>query len=70
MTVSPLWLQGSILTFLFGFAILTFSAVRIYQDYAPIPERVVDPSGNVLFTGQQLRDGQELRIRPRFCILS
>jgi nitric oxide reductase subunit B len=60
MTVSPLWLQGSVLTFLFGFAILTFSAVRIYQDHAPIPERVVDPSGNVLFTGQQIRDGQEL----------
>ena len=60
MTVSPLWLQGSVLTFLFGFAILAFSAVRIYQDYAPIPERVVDPSGSVLFTGQQIRGGQEL----------
>ena len=70
MTVSPLWLQGSILTFLLGFAILTFSAVRIYQDYAPIPEWVVDPSGNVLFTGRQLRDGQELRMRPRLCTLS
>src|SRR5262245_28132997 len=60
MTVSPLWLQGSILTFIFGFAILTFSAVRIYQDSAPIPEQVVDESGNVLFTGQQIREGQEL----------
>jgi nitric oxide reductase subunit B len=70
MMVSPLWLPGSILTFLFGFAILTFSAVRIYQDNAPIPERVVDPSGNVLFTGRRLRDGQELRIRPRLCIFS
>jgi nitric oxide reductase large subunit len=45
MTVSPLWLQGSILTFVFGFAILTFSAMRIYQDHAPIPRQIVDESG-------------------------
>ena len=59
MTVSSLWLQGSILTFIVGFAILTFSAVRIYQDHAPVPERIVDESGNVLFTKQQILDGQE-----------
>ena len=59
MTVSPLWLQGSILTFIIGFSLLTFSAIRIYQDYAPIPERIVDEAGNVLFTRQQILDGQE-----------
>jgi len=59
MTISPLWLQGSLLTFIVGFSILTFSAIRTYQDYAPIPERIVDGSGNVLFTRQQILDGQE-----------
>src|SRR5215469_14577872 len=59
MTVSPLWLQGSILTFVVGFSLLTFSAIRIYQDHAPIPERIVDEAGNVLFTRQQILDGQE-----------
>ena len=59
MTVSPLWLQGSILTFIIGFSVLAFSAIRIYQDYAPIPERIVDEAGNVLFTRQQILDGQE-----------
>ena len=59
MTVSPLWLQGSILTFIIGFSLLTFSAIRIYQDYAPVPERIVDEAGNVLFTRQQILDGQE-----------
>jgi len=59
MTVSPLWLQGSILTFIVGFSLLTFSAIRIYQDYAPIPEQIVDEAGNVLFTRQQILDGQE-----------
>ena len=42
MTVSPLWIQGSILTFIVGFGFLGFSALRIYQDSAPIPERIVD----------------------------
>src|SRR6516162_10634811 len=60
MTVSPLWLQGSILTFIVGFSLLTFSTIRIYQDHAPIPEWIVDESGNVLFTKQQILDGQEL----------
>src|SRR5262249_16779100 len=35
------------------------SAIRMYQDYAPIPERIVDESGNLLFTRQQILDGQE-----------
>ncbi len=60
MTVSPLWLQGSIVTFIIGFSVLTFSAIRIYQDHAPIPERIVDEAGKVLFTKQQILDGQEL----------
>ena len=59
MTVSPLWLQGSIVTFIIGFSLLSFSAIRIYQDHAPIPERIVDETGNVLFTKQQILDGQE-----------
>ncbi len=59
MTVSPLWLQGSILTFIIGFGILTFSALRIYQDSAPVPERIVNEAGEVLFTKSQILDGQE-----------
>src|SRR5262249_39332770 len=51
--------QGSILTFLIGFSVLAFSALRIYQDHAPIPERIVDESGQVLFTRQHILDGQE-----------
>ena len=59
MVVSPLWLQGSILTFLVGFSLLAFSAIRIYEDHAPVPERIVDESGRVLFTRQEILEGQE-----------
>ena len=53
MSVSPLWLQGAILTFVFGFAILGYPAIRIYQDSAPVPGRIVDEAGQTLFTRQR-----------------
>lgn len=59
MMVSPLWMQGTILTFVIGFALLGFSAIRMYQDYAPVPERIVDESSKELFTRAQIFHGQE-----------
>ncbi len=59
MLLSSLWLQGVILTFVIGFAILAYLAMRIYQDHAPIPDRVVTESGETLFTGKDILEGQE-----------
>src|SRR5262249_38748919 len=59
-TVSPRWLQAILVTFLFGFAILGYLAIRVYQDHPPLPERVVSERGDALFTGDDIRDGQEL----------
>src|SRR6476646_5439832 len=60
MAVSPLWLQASVLTFLFGFAVLGYLAIRVYQDHPPIPSKVIVESGQTVFTGEDVRDGQEL----------
>lgn len=60
MVISPLWLQGVILTFVFGFAVLGYLAVRVYQDHAPIPDRVVSETGQTVFTGKDILLGQEL----------
>src|SRR5262245_46846314 len=60
LTVSPLWLQASVLTFLVGFAILGFLALRVYQDHPPIPRKVVSEAGQTLFTAEDIRSGQEL----------
>lgn len=60
MTVSPRWMQAIVLTFLFGFAILGYLAIRVYQEHPPIPVQVVSEHGDVLFTGDDVRDGQEL----------
>ena len=58
MVISPLWLQGAILTFLFGFAVLGYLALRVYQDHAPVPGKVVSETGQIIFTGEDILLGQ------------
>ena len=41
LVLSPLWLQGVVLTFIIGFAILGYLAIRVYQDHPPVPGRIV-----------------------------
>ena len=60
MVISPLWLQFSILTFIIGFTILGVLAYSISHKHPPIPDRVVDEKGALLFTGDQIMDGQHL----------
>jgi len=45
---------------LFGFFVLGLLAYRTYQAKPPIPERVVDPSGRVLYTERDVERGQEV----------
>ena len=45
MDLSPLWLQAMLLTFVVGFAILGYLALRVHADHAPVPGRVVDEAG-------------------------
>jgi nitric oxide reductase subunit B len=60
MVISPLWLQGVVLTFLFGFTVLGYLALRVYQDHAPIPAKVVaETTGETVFTGEDVLRGQE-----------
>ena len=39
------WVQGIVLTFIVGFAILGYLAIRIYRESPPVPARVVSESG-------------------------
>ncbi len=58
--VSKVWLQATLLTFLVGFAILGYLALRVYEDHPPVPGRVVSENGEVLSTSDDIRTGQEL----------
>ena len=53
------WIQSIVLTFIFGFGILGYLAIRIYRESPPVPARVVSESGQTVFTGDDIRAGQE-----------
>ncbi len=60
MDISPRWAITAIVTFVFGFSVLGFLAVRIAADHPPIPDRVVGPDGKTLFTAKDVMAGQHL----------
>jgi hypothetical protein len=59
MAVSPLWMQGMLLTFLIGFAILGYLALGVYEEHAPVPARIVDEAGREIISGEEIIRGQE-----------
>ena len=50
--LSPRWRFAVIVTFALGFAVLILLTFKAYQNAPPIPERVVDAAGAVVFTGE------------------
>src|SRR5215470_4709977 len=57
------WIQAVILVFLFGFFVLGFLAYRTYTGEPPIPGKVVDPDGHLLFTRANIMAGQGTFLR-------
>ncbi|HUF97757.1 MAG TPA: nitric-oxide reductase large subunit [Ilumatobacter sp.] len=57
------WIQAVVLVGVFGFTVLGFMAARTYQADPPIPDRVVSASGEEVFTGEDVRSGQEVFLR-------
>jgi nitric oxide reductase subunit B len=60
LLISKGWVQAAALVFLVGFFILGLLAYRTYQAKPPIPVKVVDPAGQVLYTGEEISDGQQV----------
>lgn len=59
MKTRKLWI-GFLTVVTVSFAVLLFFGREIYRQAPPIPDRVVTPDGNVLFTGQDIKDGQNV----------
>ncbi len=59
MNTRRLWI-GFILVMLVSFGILGYYGREIYREAPPIPEKVLSSNGEVLFTGQNIRDGQNI----------
>jgi nitric oxide reductase subunit B len=58
--ISKAWIQGVVLVVLCGFLVLGLLAYRTYMAHPPVPDRVADRHGNVLFTGSDIRKGQQV----------
>ena len=59
MSQKKLWIAlGAVI--MISFAVLLYYGSEIYQKAPPVPEQVVDKSGNILFTGQNIKDGQNV----------
>ncbi|HOW40173.1 MAG TPA: nitric-oxide reductase large subunit [Bacteroidales bacterium] len=57
MKVQKLWL-GFILVMAISFAVLLYFGREIYKQAPPVPEKVLKSDGTVLFSGQDIKDGQ------------
>ncbi|MGB9432840.1 MAG: hypothetical protein WBQ89_11405, partial [Candidatus Acidiferrum sp.] len=63
LLISNGWIQTIVIVVLCGFLILGMLAYRTYTDEPPIPSQVLDPTGQVLFTGADIIAGQEVFLR-------
>ncbi len=57
-TLSPWWRRAVLGVLLVGFSLLGLVTVRTYAGAPPVPDRVVDAQGTLLFTGDDIRAGQ------------
>ena len=58
--ISKAWIQAAVLVVLVGFFVLGLLAYRTYMEQPPVPGRVVDANGDVLFTGEDISRGQQV----------
>jgi nitric oxide reductase subunit B len=63
LLVSKGWVQAVLLVVLFGFFVLGLLAYQAYTGQPPIPERVVDPQGELVFRGEDVKAGQGVFLR-------
>ena len=63
LLISKGWMQAVAIVLLFGFFVMGLLAYRTYKDEPPIPNRTVDPSGKILFSGDDVIAGQEVFLR-------
>ena len=59
MTQKKLWIAFSLVVGI-SFAVLLYYGNQIYQQAPPVPERVTNEKGELLFTGQEIKEGQNI----------
>lgn len=59
MNTKKLWI-GFILVMTISFSVLIYYGREIYRQAPPIPDKVMTADGKILFTGQDIKDGQNV----------
>ena len=58
--LSGWWIFWLCVALIVGFTTLITITCKAYVEHPPIPEQVFDNQGNVIFTGSDIRDGQQI----------
>ena len=61
--LSPWWLRTVLIVMVVGFGVLLAITRLAYVNAPPIPEHVVDATGNTVFTGDDIREGQAVFLK-------
>jgi nitric oxide reductase subunit B len=61
--LSPWWRHATILVMIGGFSVLSVITVLTYTNAPPIPGRVTDAAGTILFDGPTILRGQEIFLK-------
>jgi nitric oxide reductase subunit B len=61
--LSPWWRRSMLIVMVIGFAVLIFITVKVHYDAPPIPARVVDASGELVFDKNDVANGQEVFLK-------
>jgi nitric oxide reductase subunit B len=61
--LSVWWPRSVVAVIVVGFAILITLTVKVHRDAPPIPDRVVDSRGSVVFTAADIQAGQEVFLK-------
>ncbi|GLW63662.1 nitric oxide reductase [Actinomadura rubrobrunea] len=57
------WVQAAVLITLFGFFVLVLMGYQTYRSSPPIPERAVTAGGQTVYTGDDVRAGQDVFLK-------
>ncbi|MFZ2170186.1 MAG: cbb3-type cytochrome c oxidase subunit I, partial [Methylococcaceae bacterium] len=61
--LSKWWRRASILTMALGLSVLILLTFKVYHEAPPIPDKVTNTDGGVIFTGEDIRDGQQVFLK-------
>jgi nitric oxide reductase subunit B len=61
--ISPWWVRSIFIVMLIGFAVLITLTTLAYRNAPPIPDKVVDQNGSLIFTGADISEGQSVFLK-------